>query len=81
MSTAFAIRTILEFIVGALLIYGFIHEEKVIAFEQSVKRIVIGNIRHYVRVKNHQNAIARGMHLHLQPSPTRPTNTPTNFVA
>lgn len=66
MTTAFAIRSLIEFAAIILLIFGFIHEEKVIAFEQAVKRIVIGNIRRYVRIKNHKKAVARGEHLRLQ---------------
>ena len=47
-----AIRTLIEFAAICLLIYGFMHEDKVIAFEQNVKRIVIGNIRRAIRIKN-----------------------------
>lgn len=67
MSAAFAVSTIIEFIFAALLIYGFIHEERVIAFEQSIKRIVIGNIRRYIRIKNHKKTVARGEHLRVVP--------------
>ena len=50
MSTAnFAITTLIELAVSLLLIYGFMHEEKVIAFEQNIKRIVICNIRRCIR--------------------------------
>ena len=52
MSTTFAITTFIELLVSGLLVYGFIHEEKVIAFEQNVKRIVIGNIRRAIRIRN-----------------------------
>lgn len=65
MSTSFAIITLIEFFACVLLIYGFVHEDKVIAFEQSVKRIVVGNIRRAVRIRNHKKRIARGEHLHL----------------
>ena len=65
MTTAFMIRSLIEFAAIMLLIFGYIHEEKVIAFEQAVKRIVIGNIRRYIRIKNHKKAVARGEHLHL----------------
>ncbi|MGN0569387.1 MAG: hypothetical protein ACI4N4_02675 [Candidatus Fimenecus sp.] len=68
MTTAFAIRTLIEFAAICLLIYGFIHEDKVIAFEQAVRRIVIGNIRRYIRIKNHKKAVERGEHLHLHSS-------------
>ena len=65
MSATFAITTLIELAVGILLVYGFMHEEKFIAFEQAVKRIVIGNIRRAIRVRNHKKAVARGEHLHL----------------
>ncbi|MCH5190989.1 MAG: hypothetical protein J1F23_02360 [Oscillospiraceae bacterium] len=65
MTTAFVIRSLIEFSAIILLIFGYIHEEKVIAFEQAVKRIVIGNIRRYIRIKNHKKAVARGEHLRL----------------
>lgn len=46
-----AIKTLMEFTAICLLIYGFIHEDKVIAFEQNVKRIIIGNIRRAIRIR------------------------------
>ena len=49
MSTTFAITTLIELIIASLLVYGFMHEEKVIAFEQAVKRIVVGNTRRLIR--------------------------------
>lgn len=50
MSTEFAVQTLIELAIGILLVYGFMHEEKFIAFEQAVKRIVIGNIRRIIRI-------------------------------
>ena len=52
MSTTFAITTLIELAIAILLVYGFMHEEKVIAFEQNVKRIVLGNIRRAIRIRN-----------------------------
>ena len=49
MSPKYAIRTLIEFCVAGLLIYGFMHEDKVISFEQAVKRIVKGNFKRFVR--------------------------------
>ena len=57
MSTPFIIRSLFEFLAIMLLITGFIYEDKVIAFEENVKRIVIGNIKHYVRKKNNSEAL------------------------
>ena len=51
MSTTFAITTLIELIVSGLLIYGFMHEDKVIKFEQSIKRIIVGNYRRWRRLK------------------------------
>jgi hypothetical protein len=49
MSTGFAIQTLIELFIGILLVYGFIHEDKVISFEQNIKRIVKGNFKRIVR--------------------------------
>lgn len=49
MSTTFAVTTLIELAVSGLLIYGFMHEDKVIAFEQAVKRIVLGHCRRFKR--------------------------------
>ena len=38
----------------ALLIYGYMHEDKVITFEQNVKRIVVGNYRRYKRMRGNK---------------------------
>ena len=63
MSTTFAITTFIELIVAGLLIYGFMHEDKVIAFEQAVKRIVLGNIRRAIRIRNMKKAETKGLEL------------------
>ena len=75
MTTTFAITTLIELAVAILLVYGFMHEDKMIAFEQSVKRIVIGNIRRAIRIRNHKKAVARGEHLHLYSSNSAVKNT------
>ncbi len=71
MSTTFAITTLIELAVACLLIYGFMHEDKFIAFEQNVKRIVLGNIRRAIRIRNHKKAVERGEHLRLHTTNTR----------
>lgn len=68
MTTASMISILVDFLAVALLIYGFINEEKVIEFEMTLKRIVLGNIRRYIRIRNHKKAVARGEHLHLHSS-------------
>lgn len=54
MSTAHSIQTIIEALIMMLLLYGFIHEEKVIAFEKNCKRIIVGNYRRYKRKKRNK---------------------------
>ena len=54
MSTEFAARTLIEFAVICLLIYGFMHEDKIITFEQNLKRIIVGNIRRAIRIRKHK---------------------------
>jgi hypothetical protein len=80
MSATFAITTLIELAVSILLIYGFMHEEKVIAFEQAIKRIVIGNIRRAIRIHNHKKAVARGEHLRVYSSQPRATRTNTTVA-
>lgn len=48
------LRLIIEFTLTGLLIYGFVHEDKVINFEQNVKRIVFGNIRRAIRIRKYK---------------------------
>lgn len=63
MSREFAITTLIELATSILLIYGFMHEEKLIAFEQAIKRIVIGNIRRAIRIRNHKKALKKAKKL------------------
>ena len=80
MSATFAITTLIELAVGILLVYGFMHEEKFIAFEQAIKRIVIGNIRRAIRIRNHKKAVARGEHLRLHTVNTRTSDAKTTVA-
>ena len=57
MSTTFAVQTLIELAVAILLVYGFMHEEKFIAFEQAVKRIVIDNIRRAIRISRQKREV------------------------
>ena len=50
MLTIFA-KTGLELAFVLLLIYGFIHEDKMIAFEQKLKMIIVVNYRRYKKRK------------------------------
>lgn len=49
MSTTFAITTLIELAIAILLVYGFMHEDEMIAFEKAVKRIVVGHYRRFKR--------------------------------
>lgn len=49
MSTTFAVTTLIELAIAVLLVYGFMHEDKVTAFEKAVKRIVVGHYRRFKR--------------------------------
>lgn len=49
MSAANVEATVIEAIIGGLLILGFMYEEKVIAFEQNIKRVVVGNFKRCIR--------------------------------
>ena len=80
MSATFAITTLIELAVAIILVYGFMHEEKFIAFEQAVKRIVVGNIRRAIRIRNHKKAVARGEHLRLHTVNTRTSETKTTVA-
>lgn len=51
MTTDIAIRTFIEFLVVVLLIFGFIHEKKVIAFEQKIKILIIYIYKKYKKSK------------------------------
>ena len=51
MTTAIAIRSILELAGILLLLYGIYKEEKLIDFEQKAYRILYVNYRRYVRKK------------------------------
>lgn len=53
MTTAILIKSFLELAFICLLIYGFMKEEKVIAFEQKVWRILFVNYRRYRRKKRY----------------------------
>ncbi|MGN0572049.1 MAG: hypothetical protein ACI4K9_07705 [Candidatus Fimenecus sp.] len=53
MTTALILKSFLELAFICLLIYGFAHEDKVIAFEQKVWRILFVNYRRYRRKKRY----------------------------
>lgn len=83
MTTASIISILVDFLAVALLLYGFINEEKVIDFEMALKRIIVGNFRRYIRIRNRKKAVARGEHLHLYSNSEnrRTTENTTSTVA
>lgn len=66
MTTTFSITTLIELAIAILLVYCFMHEEKFIAFEQAVKRIVIGNIRRAIRIHNYKKAVKLALKLKIK---------------
>lgn len=53
MTTAIAIKSALELLGICLLIWGLLHEKKLIAFEQKVWRILFVNYKRYQRKKRY----------------------------
>lgn len=51
MTTAFAIKTIFEIAAVLLLVFGILHEDKLIIFEENVSRIIKRKIRMHRRRK------------------------------
>lgn len=51
MSVAFALKTLIELALILLLVYGFYHEDKVIAFERNVKKIFRYYVKQYKKAK------------------------------
>lgn len=56
MSGIHIIQTSLEAIAIVALVFGFIYEDKVIDFEVTIRRIVLGNYRRYKRLKAQKKA-------------------------
>lgn len=65
MTTASMISILVDFLAVAFLIYGFINEEKVIEFEMNLRRIVLGNIRRAVRMRNRKKAAVNASHVRV----------------
>lgn len=53
MTAAIAVKSALELIGICLLIWGLLHEKKLIAFEQKIWRILFVNYRRYQRKKRY----------------------------
>ncbi len=71
-STAtFAITTLIELAISITLIYGFMHEEKVVMVEQAIKRIVIGNARRIYRKYLIKKAKMKGEKLYVASKKSR----------
>lgn len=71
-STAtFVITTLIELAISITLIYGFMHEEKVVMFEQTIKRIVLGNARRIYRKFLIKKAKMKGEKLYVASKKSR----------
>lgn len=84
------IRTILEFAVAGLILYGIYNEKKLIAFENRMIRIITKKIKRYRRRKSAakkraNNTEMRAQHMHtVQPADNqlrRIPNYANEFVA
>ena len=63
MTTAFAVKTFFEIAAVLMVVLGILNEDKLIAFEQSITRIVKRKIRMYRRRKAIEKRHAQGTHL------------------
>ena len=63
MTTAFAVKTFFEIAAVLMVVLGILNEDKLIAFEQNVTRIVKRKIRMYRRRKAIEKRRAQGTHL------------------
>lgn len=80
MSMSNVVLVLFYFFSIALLTYGIMHEEKLVAFEANLKRIIVGNIRRAIRIRNQKKAIANGQHLH-EVKTTKTVANNNTFVA
>lgn len=48
---------IIDFIAVALLLYGFVNEDKLIRFEQNLKRIIKGNFKRFMRIRKQRKTV------------------------
>ncbi len=71
MTKLFVVQTLIELTVAILLVYGFMHEDKVISFEQNIKRIIKGNFKRIVRK-------IKGLDISGEPYPFKPYTTHPN---
>lgn len=74
MSAIFAITTIVEIAVAVLLIWGFINERKIVAFEDKLARAIAIHIRNHRRRKLAEQR--RQMQQHQSRMPADPVFVP-----
>lgn len=88
MTAAIAIKSALELLGICLLIWGLLHEKKLIAFEQKVWRILYVNYRRYQRKKKYQKMqknrdfrVVNGSGaVSTAPAPRKKTRTPSHVA-
>ncbi len=78
MTTAFAIQTTIEFLAILFVIYGLINEDKFIAFEEKVAKLIKRKIYLYKRRKALEKKRQQGSSVS---APQRRRNTVNNTVA
>lgn len=67
MTTAFAVKTVLEIAAVLLVVFGILNEDKLVIFEHNVARIIKRKIRMYRRRKAIEKRRAQGKHLRMVP--------------
>lgn len=72
MTTAFAIKTVLEIAAILLVVLGIMNEKKLVIFEENVTRIIKRKIRAYKRRKAIEKRRAQGRHLRIVETGRRP---------
>lgn len=70
-TASFALVTLIELAISITLIYGFMHEEKVVWLEENIKRIVIGNARRAYRKYLIKKAKMKGEKLYVASKKSR----------
>lgn len=65
MSPSFIVATLIELALVCLLIYGFMYEDKVIAFEQTIKRVFLGTVRRIIRKAKIKKSKKKGWKIYV----------------
>lgn len=74
MTTAFAIQTVLEILAVLFVVYGLLHEDKFVAFEEKIIRIIKKQVYMYKRRKALERKRQQGSSVKAAPA-RRPAAT------